>query len=717
LCSTHVFLLTAHPVTFLGSRSSFSFALAARGEAAVDVPWEVLWEYTMHAFPRSLIAVALAGLAASPFLVARSPVSTTTPILEVDADTITTYRPATASLIQSIQPQIGQRGVNVEGTFRAPPSFPMHLNGNPFENAWSPVAQVSGMRLDTGHYGADAVDIALPAEGFSWIVSRSFNARQVDSGGSYRDSNGLQGKNWFQNSQPEIHLYDDSDNTKDIVYLIYGADRFAEYKRVGSSSSCFKGTNGAAGVFLYTAGAGSEPDTYTLTDQNGNEFTFFGFDSDSGVAKGQIWKIEDPDGNKAYVGHATTGSTAITNGFNGSGYITTAYDPSGRKFVYTYTTLDSVLRLTKVEAQKDVSGTWTNVAKVEYAYYTNESYGDVGGLKLVTVTTYLTDSGVTVASKTYYRYWEGTFNDSTNPGHPYALKYILSAEGTRQQDYQDSTFDEDFVSATDDGIDDYASAYFEYDSSHRVDKAWFNGECGCGGATNGTHEFEYESNGSFSNTSGYTQGWKTRTVVKRADTTYWTQYFDEANQLISRAYTDIDPDTSSPTPKRWVTEVVRNSDGVIAVIYMPSNINVYTHSTGNITNKDTVGLVYDFTRTTSGSSAKRGFCTARLFEKGTSGLNEYYEHEWAYAQVDLQIGGDEYVIRPVLDKEHAYQVEGTSTSNRITTEYTHTAYSGELALESFQTTDPAISTGKNGSGTANHDLLPEGRDGVVRQGP
>ena len=42
------------------------------------------------------------------------------------------------------------------------------------------------------------------------------------------------------------------------------------------------------------------------------------------------------------------------------------------------------------------------VARVDYSYYTNETYGDVGGLKQATVTLPLTDSGISSTRKTRY---------------------------------------------------------------------------------------------------------------------------------------------------------------------------------------------------------------------------------------------------------------------------------------------------------------------------
>ena len=510
------------------------------------------------ASPRTYALVGLLALASVSFLRISPPAGTTTPILAIHPESLTTYLPSSATTIQDVQPQVGQRGTNLEGSFRAGPSQLMRINGNPFESVWR-APSVSGLRLDMGTFGVQDTDIALPAEGFSWVIGRSYNARQEDSGSSHRDSDGYQGKNWFQNSQPEILLYEHAtDDAKDVVYLYYGADRFAEYQRFSESSDDFKGTNGAAGIIEYTAGSGGEPDTYKLTDQHGNALTFFGFDANASPADGQIWKIVDPAGNTAYVGDSSTASTAIANGFDSSGYITRAYDTSDRRYTYTYTTLNSVDRLTEVETETKTGGTWASptgletVAKVEYSYYADETYGDIGDLKLVEITTPMTDSGVEVVYKKYYRYWEGTFNDSTNPGHPHALKYVVGFEGTRRQDWEDSTFDEDFLTLSNSSLEPYAEAYFEYDSSHRVDKAWFNGECGCSGGVNGTHEFEYETNGSFSDDTGaYDNTWKTRTIVNQPDGTYMTQYWDEAHQPSPRS-------TPTPTP---TTRAPRRVDG------------------------------------------------------------------------------------------------------------------------------------------------------------
>ena len=328
----------------------------------------------------------------------------------------------------------------------------------------------------------------------------------------------------------------------------------------------------------------------------------------------------------------------------------------------------------------------------------------------MTRTTPLTDSGVEVVENKYYRYWEGTYNATTNPGHPYAIKYIVDYEGTRRQDWEDSTFDDDYLSLSDSALEDYASAYFEYDSSHRIDLAWFDGECGCGtGGINGTHEFTYGSNGSFSDDTGaYDSEWKTRTIVERPDAAYLTQYYDEAHQALTRVLTDSDP-ASSPD-NTWVWHPYRNDEGVVHQYATPASITSYNHNSGAVSVATTTGLYYKYTRLSTG--AMKSFMAQRKFQKGTAQLDAWMEGRWIYGQIDLAVG-DSDVVRPTMTATHRYPTKTTSASNSDVTNYTITAYSGELAIEKIKTEDPAVSTSKNGSGTRNEETTYYRKDGSV----
>jgi len=296
-------------------------------------------------------------------------------ILEIYNDSLTTYLPTGNSTQQGVRPLHTQRGVNLDGSLRSRPGFPMHLQGDPYENAWAGQQYQGDLRVDVGAYGPTDIDIALPSTGISWVVGRTYNTAQLTSGGAATDSNGYQGYNWFQTSQPEILLFNGSSADKDVLYLIYGADRFVEFQRQNSTSNQFKGKNGAAGCLDYATGS---PQVYTYTDQIGNQWAFFGFNTTSNICNGQFWKVTDPAGNVTFVGDASTASTAITNGYNGDGRITTAYDASDRRFTYTYSgsAIGGTKRLTQVKAETKTGGTWasspTGVAtavQVDYDYH------------------------------------------------------------------------------------------------------------------------------------------------------------------------------------------------------------------------------------------------------------------------------------------------------------------------------------------------------------
>ena len=347
------------------------------------------------------------------------------PILEINAHTLTTNRMGSSSLAQDLRPNIGHRGMNLDGTMRRSPVLPMVLSGNRFEGAWRGGGS-DGIDLLTGAFDASAVDISLPSAGPRWTIGRSYSAVQKTSGGSHHDSDGYMGVNWSLDTAPSIFLYEHAtDDDEDVLYVVYGANGLAEYKRVESSTTTFKGTNGAGGVFVKTASVSTEPEYYTLTDQAGNKITFFGFDGYASPAEGQIWKMEDPAGNVAYVGDATTASTAISSGYTAYGYIEHAYDLENRHYKFSYAELNSVVRLTQVDVETKTGGSWpdsgtgvTVRASVAFSYYSpSDTYGNAGDLKTAEVTLPLTDSGNELIKTTFYQYYVGgTYDEDTNPG-------------------------------------------------------------------------------------------------------------------------------------------------------------------------------------------------------------------------------------------------------------------------------------------------------------
>ncbi len=633
-------------------------------------------------------------------------------VLKTHNGSLTTYLPSAKSNVQDVRPLVEHRGVHVDGTLRLGSVPQMALAGNPSREQWDANQVLSSVRLDTGTFLIEDVDLSFPAE-VSWVIGRSYNTRQK-SAGSYYASAGYQGKNWFQNSQPELVFYDSATNSEDVIYLMYGADRFIELGRADvqgtPSNDTFRAVNGAAGAIQITTDA-QGPDLATYYDGTGSRMVFF-WVSDADIdddIEGSFWKVIDPAGNVAYVGHATNASTALSSYDATTGAITTAYDSAGRKFTYTYTTG----LLTQVKAEEGA----TEVGRVDYSYYVAaDTHGEDGDLKLVTITTPLTDSGVSLVRKKYYRYYEGTYNATTNPGYHHQIRYVIEFEGYRGYDWdQDSNLDDDPQSASEANLKPYASAYFEYDTERRIVSGWFNGACGCSGASSGTHTFEYETNGSYSDGSGYDTTWKSRTIVKKPEVTYktssgaiesWvTQYFDEVGQPLHRVQTTLDPDDTSGSQKVWGTKVTRNSDGQLTDIHSPANVTAYTHSAASFTTSTSAGLVTVFTRVSSGDM--KGLLEDTKHKTGTSG-SAYLDGTVEYTSATKTVG-DVTITRPLVSSSWVYSEQttteagsGSGPSGSYQTSYGYTMYTGDAALmpKQITTTNPAVSTSKNGAGTS-----------------
>jgi RHS repeat-associated protein len=592
---------------------------------------------------------------------------------------------------QGIAASGDQSGVNFDGTSGGCGGPVFSIPRNPEEPGVPGVPTIDQVFLATGGVSLMTRSLDYNAE-IPWVIGESFNALQVLSS-SHHDSDRYQGIDWFQTSAPE--LIDDTGNGK--VHLLYAADKYVTYQQI-ESSTLYAGIEGAGGFFQVTSAVGSEPDLWKFTDMTGRVSTFIGFGTNAGDEAGQLWKIESLEtGANAYVGANTSVQAArAAGGWAGSGRISVAYDSSGRKFVYDYTSgrLDSVAVLV---------GT-TEVGRVEYTYYdgvAETANGLSGDLRTVKRVTPMSDSAALEQVK-YYRYYVA---DSA-PGFEHAIKLVLDYEGARQFDWQDATFNGDYFSANDDALKPYAQAYFEYHSDRRVSLARFNGQCGCsGGGASGTYTFTYGVNSSYSDDgSAYDTEWHRRVVVGRPDGSYLTQYFDDEGQTLSTVISDGDPAVTSPSaPTYWCTQVVRDDYGGVKEIWTPDSISGYDHSTGAFTADTTGGLVRRYERATSGFEF--GYVTQAGWFDSAAPSTSYVDfvNTWNTSTAVILAGGQNFV-RPLLasrqvlvDNEVPW---GTPTGGNTTT-YSYEVHVGQkFAVRKVSETQPTVSTSKNGSGAA-----------------
>lgn len=636
-------------------------------------------------------------------------------ILEIHPDTLTTYRPGGATTVQDVRPIALQRGVNLEGSQRSAGALPWALAGNPFEQSWQGHEALGDLRLATGSYSPFEVDIALPNQAGPWIFGRTYNARQESTSGT-RDSNGPQGFNWSQLAAPEIVVYEGTSDTDDVLYLVYGADRFIEFNRIGPDGTIYKSKNGAAGLFVFKH-VDSGPDLWEYTDQHGNLTVFFGFDAESQPANGQIWKwVPQTDSSTkcAFVGDKTSASTAISSGFDANGRMLYLFDIADRRYSidYSSSTIGGAKRMMSVTAETKTGGTWSGTptgvstaAKVEYSYYDGEAYGTAGDLKFVKVTNVL-DGSTTQIKKKLYRYYTGSYNATTNPGYPHAIKYVYDFEGYRRADLDEGSGLDDGVLAKDDDDDvgtgsqfmEYSAAHFEYDTSHRISKATFNGQCGCSGGASGEHQFAYSGTGYSNNTSSYDTAPATTTIVTQPDGHYLTQYFDEAGQALGTLVTIADP-ASYGTIQKWFTGVERGALGTVIGIHMPENMATLNLSTGAATYKSSQGLNFVFNPTTSGNLT--GFVTNKVgHSAGTSGSG-VYEHSVTWTTFSFTVGSTS-IVRPLIASTTQFPSASTDGTGGETTTFDWTAWSSSLVPQGLRVTYPSVSTTNNGSGSATY---------------
>jgi len=698
----------------------------------------------MKSFLLSMGAVSLVGggAAVAAMRWPKAPLTEPDAILEIQSASLTSYLPTASTSMQGVRPRIGQRGAQLDGALRKGNPWGLAMHGNPLVVSSGSSLHAGGIDIGNGAAEIFDVDLRLPSKGISWVIGRTYNARQVDSGGTHQDSSGYQGKNWSQMSNPELLLYDADSNTgtkqaADYLYLVYGADRYLEFKRTAANSENFRATNGCAGVIQHVADTGSEPGYYMYVDQGGNEVFFFDSEpfgsADAGSAAMQLWKMVDPAGNVAYFGDPTTRSTAITNGYS-SGRPSVAIDASDRRYSYTY---DGSNRLTRVKVETKTGGTWfssptglATVGQVDYTYYTSDgdTYGDNSDLKLVEVLVPLTDSGVNVTQRKYYRYYDfdsphTTYNASTNPGCPHQIQLIVGFEGCRKKDYDDdSTFNQSFVSATTADLKAYADGYFEYEDkpSSRITKSFMNGQCGCSGNSNGTFTYSYGSNGSYTDNSGYDTAWMFRTVVAQPDGSYITQYFDEVFQPLSRVFTDADPANTMPAPSQWATYVHRTSTGLVDEVSTPANVTAYTHSSATFTRSSSVGLIWKYNFIGS-SHTTENFVSDRLYQDAGTGGSTYYDRSFTYDYEFWKIdAGDakSQVVHPLIASDAHYVAKVTTAAgNATTTSFSYAAQgvstNSQIALKSRTTTEPAVTTGNNGSNSANATSVYWNADGTL----
>ncbi len=371
------------------------------------------------------------------------------------------------------------------------------------------------------------------------------------------------------------------------------------------------------------------------------------------------------------------GQTVTVQSYNSDGRITEvqrSYSSGGstttESLKYDYLASgDNQDRLEYVTLRRKVdAGVWSDIRRAKYEYYgLSQDYGSQGDLKRVTIQVY--SGSWQDLDVYYYRYYK---SGETNGG-PHLLKYVLNPESYRRLDEVEA----DPLAASNATLAAYADHYFEFDSSGRVTK-----EVVDGGSRTTTLAYTTSVH-----TSAY-NNWKTKTVETKPDgsqNVVYTNYLGQALVLEHKSGSD-----------KWIETRQYDSAGRLIERATPAAVVSYDDTAADldITLRTSDGLIHVTDHyTTTGSGAAAGYVQHEKIKKGSSGTPIKLR---SYEYTSQTAGG--VTVYPV-SKETVYRNDdGTGA---IDTTYSYTFHSGTVRILKRTTTLPAISTGHNGSGSAN----------------
>lgn len=619
--------------------------------------------------------------------------------------------------------------------------FDAEVDDNPFGTPWDQPTKLGGIDLSTGAYEPTVVDLKLPSPGFTWVIGRSHSAYHLDTNGAFYDVDTYQGTNWLQVSQLSLEYTAYTYKPDEMAIRLQG-DITITLVESDVDSDAFVALGNGSGVAIYETGS---PDIITFYDQHGRQYEFFGPNTTEADAAFQLWRIVDPAGNTAWIGHPTTASIAddTGKGYDADGRLVMAVDPGDRRYTYDYSTstIGGLKRLESVTVEKKASGTWegspvdvSEVARVEYGYYTIDETdeGLEGDLKTVTVVMPTSESDEVERTTLYWYYTNSLYNATTNPGHPHQLRYIWGPEGVRAFEASDGNpTNESHLTGSESQMKSYAQAYFEYEDDTANDEfrqvlvSYFDGACGCaGGSGDGLYEFSYEFGSLGNGVLDDPDEWGRRTVVTQPDGTYVWHYFDLQPLPLATVISDDKP-SGSPS-EYWITHIVRDATGNATETRTPAAMDNTEFDTNDLfrTKSTNPGLieVYEYLY----DDDFVGFVEHVKWKVGDSG-SKYLTTSTEYLAVKLDVEASGVTLRrPFVDASWAYDQETTddaitaSPTGAVKTDFGFTFYEDTddtdvdfILPEVRDTTLPAVSTSKNGSGTSNVYSVHVRKDGRV----
>ena len=587
-----------------------------------------------------------------------------------------------------------------------------------FLGSGSPTPSSGGDPILDSTGATQIVNTDLTAGGFSgaWSVTRNWTPDA-----SLVPDNTF-GNAWMNQSQTYLQEFvGESDANPDIMLI------HSTYWQTTFNYSSTSNTYSALGASTDTLVHDTANGTYIWTDESGADGNPIGsqriyYDFSPAVPtylQGKLKEYLDPFGN------------AINLTYNAGGFLTTVTqtDAAGdtETFAYSYN-IDGQISLIQQSIQRAGDSAPTVFRQAVYSYYQgsytgSDAYGNFGDLKTVTIE----DGNGNVLSEDYYRYYTPADLNAGAQGYVGALMYSFSADSFTKLA---AAFTDPFT-ATDAQIAPYADEAYTWNNQRQVVGEVVGSMGASANLGQGTYAFSYTFNPAlqsmtYSNLNYNT--WVTQATEILPDGNENLVYVNiDGNAILDINNTSTDPGNPANVGKNWITGYQYDSNGRLIDTISPTAINLNASILNGATTvpqleaalsqyadaglsegliQANTGLIlssaYYSSTTATGTAAGgvTGYLEADYVQQGSSGT-PIEQDSYTYIAHTNYSGTTIY-------PEASYTQYQSSANNGSTPETTTYSYSwqnnvGNLStnqIADLTTTNPVVSTGQNGSGTA-----------------
>jgi hypothetical protein len=426
---------------------------------------------------------------------------------------------------------------------------------NPSEDSEAPVRYFDGtVKLAT-------TDLSSAGFGTLWGQTRRWtNAKGFPT-------TGYNGNGIVVTQQPYLVRGNPGSDSQIIVVINATNIRFFNQQQGGSYKSSF--------FFQEQLTHDTANQPFILTDTTGRRLTFFDFTITPAAQQGQLKQFTDPYGNYAAITYVSNGSDPNW-GKMSEVQLTSQSGSLIDDYAYSYlpTTDTNAGLLGSVTLRRPVTGGWTTVRQVNYAYYTNaDTNGNVADLKSATIQD---GAGRTLDVK-YYRYYKS----ATATGYVDGLKFVFNPQSYARLVAAFGGNPSVVDTLSDNQVRPYANHYFEYDpNSQSVTKEVVAGFGSSANGGLGTFTFSYTGNPA--NPTPAFNTWDTKTVETLPDGNQHIVYTNGFSEVMLKAFV-------AAGGSSWIDYYQYDNQGRMIAHADPSAVAGYNDSFADLVDKQQVG--------------------------------------------------------------------------------------------------------------------------------